>query len=275
VTVPAQIGNLRFKPMSLRYAPVTLLIALAPQLGCSPAVDAPASPKSAPAAAPAAGVAPPAPTASAADAPPASAPPVASSAPAPSGSAASASPDATPHIDEDNVYGPHELGGTPGFPSLHDESGKPLPQTPDRPTTKSAAFGARMALLGQAISSGNADTALPAFFPSVAYAQVKDIPDPERDWDQRLVSAFRRDVAAYRQKLGKDAAGSTLVSVDVPEQSARFMKPGSEGNRVGYYRVLRSALHFRLAGGKERTLELTSMISWRGEWYVVHLNGFK
>ena len=127
----------------------------------------------------------------------------------------------------------------------------------------------------QAISSGNADLALPAFFPVVAYAQVKDIPSPERDWEQRLVSAFRRDIADYRKKLGDDAAKATLVSVAVPEQSAKLMKPGSEGNRVGYYRVLRSTLHFRVADGKEKTLELTSMISWRGEWYVVHLHGFK
>jgi len=27
--------------------------------------------------------------------------------------------------------------------------------------------------------------------------------------------------------------------------------------------------------GKERSLEVTSLISWRGEWYVVHLTGFK
>jgi hypothetical protein len=27
--------------------------------------------------------------------------------------------------------------------------------------------------------------------------------------------------------------------------------------------------------GKERTLEVTSLISWRGAWYVVHLSGFK
>jgi hypothetical protein len=52
------------------------------------------------------------------------------------------------------------------------------------------------------------------------------------------------------------------------------MKPGKEGNRVGYFRVLRSKLRIGLPEGRERTLELTSLISWRGEWYVVHLSGF-
>ena len=53
------------------------------------------------------------------------------------------------------------------------------------------------------------------------------------------------------------------------------MKPGSEGNKLGYYRVLRSALVYSDAQGRERELSVTSMISWRGEWYVVHLAGFK
>jgi hypothetical protein len=53
------------------------------------------------------------------------------------------------------------------------------------------------------------------------------------------------------------------------------MKPGKEGNRLGYFRVLRSTLRFRLVNGTERAFELTSLISWRGEWYVVHLHGFE
>lgn len=53
------------------------------------------------------------------------------------------------------------------------------------------------------------------------------------------------------------------------------MKPGSEGNRVGYFRVLRARLRAEDERGKEHTFEVTSLIAWRGEWYVVHLNGFK
>jgi hypothetical protein len=157
---------------------------------------------------------------------------------------------------------------------LFDDAGKPLPQTDERPSAKSASFQARMALLARAIEFGNPDDALPAFFPRVAYAQVKDIPQPDKDWEHRLVSAFRRDIADYRKQLGLPVNKGTLIDVQVPEAQARFMKPGSEGNRVGYYRVLRSRLVFRVAG-KERSVVVTSMISWRGEWYVVHLNGFK
>ncbi|MBM4360774.1 MAG: hypothetical protein FJ096_21920 [Deltaproteobacteria bacterium] len=52
------------------------------------------------------------------------------------------------------------------------------------------------------------------------------------------------------------------------------MKPQSEGNSIGYHRVLRSHLIVADGAGKEHDFELTSMISWRGEWYVVHLHGF-
>ncbi len=132
-----------------------------------------------------------------------------------------------------------------------------------------------MQLVARAIALGNADLALPAFFPQVAYAQVKDIPKPERDWEARLVRAFRRDIAEYHRKLGPTAPKATFAGVKVDETRVKLMKPGSEGNRVGYYRVTRSRLSFRLPSGEERALELTSMISWRGEWYVVHLHGFQ
>jgi hypothetical protein len=131
-----------------------------------------------------------------------------------------------------------------------------------------------MHLLGQAIKLGKPDLALPAFFPQVAYAQVKDIPKPELDWERRLVGAFRRDIAEYNKKLGPNAEKSLLWEIKVSEPKVKLMQPGSEGNRVGYFRVLRSTLVFRMPDGKERSFELTSMISWRGEWFVVHLHGF-
>lgn len=205
-------------------------------------------------------------------APTASPAPVASAAPGPAPAAPADS--GSPRIDDENVYAPDHTIAAANVPLL-DADQKPLPQTDARPTVTSQIFDARMRLLARAITTGNADAALPTFFPAVAYAQVKDIPSPEKDWEHRLVGAFRRDIAEYHAKLGKDAASAKLVSVEVPEGAAKFMKPGSEGNRLGYYRVLRSKLVFQLPSGKEEPLELTSMISWRGEWYVVHLHGFK
>jgi hypothetical protein len=157
-------------------------------------------------------------------------------------------------------------------PPLVGPDGSPLPQTEERPSVDGPRFKRRMQLLADAILTGDAERGRSTFFPLVAYAQVKDVQKPERDYRYRLLAHFDRDVLEYHKALGKDAE---LVAVEVPEERAQWMKPGKEGNRLGYYRVLRSKLRFRLANGSERAFELTSMISWRGEWYVVHLHGFE
>jgi hypothetical protein len=158
---------------------------------------------------------------------------------------------------------------------LVDAEGKPLPQTEDKPSITDERFQRRMQLLARAIREDDPSVALPTFFPLVAYQQVKDVQKPERDWKLRLIAAFERNVHEYHKALGAGAGAAELASIDVPEDKARWMKPGSEGNRVGYFRVLRSQLRFKLPEGKTKDLELTSLISWRGQWYVVHLNGFK
>jgi hypothetical protein len=153
--------------------------------------------------------------------------------------------------------------------------GTPLPQTEERPSVSSERFKQRMQLLADSIRTGDTERARSTFFPLVAYAQVKDVQKPERDYRYRLLAHFDRDLREYHERLGKDADSAQFLGVDVPEARVQWMKPGKEGNRLGYFRVLRSTLRFRLANGAERAFELTSMISWRGEWYVVHLHGFE
>lgn len=159
-------------------------------------------------------------------------------------------------------------------PSVVAPDGTPLPQTRDRPHADSAGLRLRLELLVAAIAEDDPERAVPAFFPKVAYEQVKAIERPGRDWQYRLVRAFERNIHEYHEQLGKDAAGAKFAGLTLRERAVRWMAPGSEGNRVGYYRVTRAHLRLRLASGAERQLELTSLISWRGAWYVVHLHGF-
>jgi hypothetical protein len=165
---------------------------------------------------------------------------------------------------------PSDAGSVNG---LVGPDGSPLPQTEDKPSVSSAAFRGRVELVARAIATGDPLPAHEAFFPLVAYRQVKAIQDPDRDYERRLLKSFDSDIAEYHRALGKEP-GAVFAGVDVAEARAEWMKPGREGNKVGYYRVLRSKLRFTLASGKEKTFELTSLISWRGEWYVVHLHGF-
>jgi hypothetical protein len=170
---------------------------------------------------------------------------------------------------------PREAGAdTELAPPLLAADGTPLPQTQERPRADAVGLQQRLVRLVEAIAQDDPERALPAFFPRSAYERVKAVADPGRDWQQRLVRAFERDIHDYHRMLGPDAAGAQLDGLVVNERAVRWMEPGAEGNRLGYYRVTRARLRLRLPAGARRELELTSLISWRGAWYIVHLHGF-
>ena len=131
-----------------------------------------------------------------------------------------------------------------------------------------------MGLLWQAIVRDDPDSATPAFFPVGAYQQVKDVADPAADWKRRLLGAFRRDIHAFHAALGDDAGAAKLVAFEVPDARARWVEPGEEWNKIGYFRVFGSKLRYEVDGATH-AFEVKSLISWRGEWYVVHLAAIK
>jgi hypothetical protein len=149
-----------------------------------------------------------------------------------------------------------------------------LPQTKDRPAPSSPELDARAAALWDGIVHDDPERAMPFFFPLGAYQQVKAIADPERDWKRRLVAAYARDIHALHAKLGTAAQSAKLVRLEVPDARARWVEPGEEYNKLGYFRVFSSRLRYEVEG-KERSIEITSLISWRGQWFVVHLSGIK
>lgn len=149
-----------------------------------------------------------------------------------------------------------------------------LAQTRDKPSAKSAAFDARAEAVFRGIVEDDPDRAMPAFFPVTAYEQVKAVGNPAADWRLRLVAAYKRDIHALHRRLGERASGAKLLRADVPEDRAKWVEPDEEYNKLGYWRVYGTRLVYEL-DGKERSFEVTSLISWRGEWYVVHLTGFK
>jgi len=149
-----------------------------------------------------------------------------------------------------------------------------LPQTHDRPAASGPAFEGRVAALWNAIVADDPQLAMPFFFPVSAYQQVKDIPDATSDWKHRLVAAYTHDIHALHARLGSDAPRATFASIDVPEARGRWVDPGEEYNKLGYYRVFGSLLRYEVDGAA-RSFDIKSLISWRGEWYVVHLLAIK
>ena len=145
-----------------------------------------------------------------------------------------------------------------------------LPQTAEKPVASGAAFDARVEGLWSAIVAGDPAPAMPFFFPLSAYLQVKAISNPAQDYAQRLVANYANDVRTLHAQLGANAARAQLAGVDVPDSQAVWVAPGSEYNKLSYWRVYGTVLRYTVDGAP-RSFTVSSLISWRGDWYVVHL----
>jgi hypothetical protein len=141
-----------------------------------------------------------------------------------------------------------------------------LPQTRAFPHTDSAAFRNAMTDLWLAVTTGNPGFAQPAFFPEAAYRQLKAIPYPEADWQDRLWYDFALDVGAAHGLVGR---GARLVRIIVPASEAAWVYPGACYNSIGYWHAGGARVVYA-EHGQERSLGIASLISWRGVWYVVH-----
>jgi hypothetical protein len=132
-------------------------------------------------------------------------------------------------------------------------------------------FTADMNALWQGVVQGSVTPALPAFFPRTAYAQLKTgIANPSGDWQNRLVADYALDIDAAHALLGPAPQQATLTSVSVPEQYGHWIRPGVCANGIGYFEVANARVVYQL-DGQTRSFGIASLISWRGEWYVVHL----
>ena len=145
-----------------------------------------------------------------------------------------------------------------------------LPQTHSLPGDQDARFQAGAQALWRAIVQNKPELAQPFFFPLSAYKQVKAIWNPAADYQDRLTAWYGLDIGAAHEHLGTAAATAKFVGVSVPEGDAEWIEPGVEYNKGSYYRVYGSRLNYRV-DGHNASIGVFSLISWRGEWYVVHL----
>jgi hypothetical protein len=149
-----------------------------------------------------------------------------------------------------------------------------LPQTDERPSASGSTFTAGVAALWQAIRQDRPELGLPFFFPQRAYLQAKAINDPATDYQQRLIANFEADVHTLHAQLGANAANAEFVGVDVPDGQAVLVRPGEEYNKLSYWRVYGTTMEYRV-DGRTGSFPVTSLISWRGQWYVVHLGAIR
>jgi len=144
-----------------------------------------------------------------------------------------------------------------------------LPQTEEKPPATSTLFDTHMKALADAIITNGPTKGLSSFFPVDAYKQTKKNTDPAADWKNRLIANFNVDVTNANKLLGPNAASAVFQGIDVPN-TAIWVKPGEEYNVGPYWRVFKAQMVFSV-DKKTIRVPIESMISWRGQWYVVHL----
>ncbi|MHB8244074.1 MAG: hypothetical protein ACYDGN_01795 [Acidimicrobiales bacterium] len=140
-----------------------------------------------------------------------------------------------------------------------------------------------MQALWRGIVTDSISTAIASFFPEAAYNQLKAIPDPSEDWRYRLVTDFGLDLEAAHRYLASgggaessDAnkahllAHAKLLYVAVAGNEVAWIPPGYCYNSIGYWHAPAVRLVYE-EGGQQRSIGIASLISWRGQWYVVHL----
>ncbi|HEY5097393.1 MAG TPA: hypothetical protein VII46_05060 [Acidimicrobiales bacterium] len=142
-----------------------------------------------------------------------------------------------------------------------------LPQTQTFPSATDPSFTARMDALWNGVVTGSTTPALPAFFPQAAYVALKDEANPAGDYTGRLLADYQLDITAAHQLVG---TGAALVGVDVDSAYGHWVSPGVCYNDIGYFEVPNARMVYSL-DGQVRSFGIASMISWRGQWYVVHL----
>lgn len=109
------------------------------------------------------------------------------------------------------------------------------------------------------------------WFPKEPFIPLKDVKGPDKYWNN-LHATYGRDVHALHRKR-KSWEGATFVGFKMGS-TPKWVPPGDEANKIGYYRSFRGKLTYRI-DEKNTTIEVHTIISWQGEWFITHLSKFK
>ncbi len=149
-----------------------------------------------------------------------------------------------------------------------------LPQTHALPSVTSPTLALRLQAFLNSIASGRLKPGLTAFFPLTAYLQTKSGGGNDYDWHYRLVAHYADDLATLHRSLDPSGRHLTFVSASTP-LGAVWITPGIEENKGSYYRTLNATVSYRFGTtGAIHTTRVLCMISWRGQWYIVHILSF-
>jgi hypothetical protein len=142
---------------------------------------------------------------------------------------------------------------------------------PSLPPLSSEDLSERAGRLFAAIKEGHGELGDAFFFPREPFLSLKDIDDPGRYYKE-LVRAYHQNIKdLHAQRKSWD--GAVLRGFKIEEEPKR-VPPGREWNKIGYFRTRRAKLEYEVAGHR-RFIEVHTLISWDGHWYVTHLSSVR
>ncbi len=126
-------------------------------------------------------------------------------------------------------------------------------------------------VLLDAIAKDDPELAKDFFFPRAPFTPLKDVANPDRYWVQ-LYATYKRDIHEMHRKR-RDWTGATFESLRLGSPPT-WVKPGDEYNKIGYYRTFNAKLRYTI-GERKGVIDVHTIISWQGDWYVTHLGAIK
>jgi hypothetical protein len=120
----------------------------------------------------------------------------------------------------------------------------------------------------EAIAKDDPSLATDIVFPRDAYIESRDAADPGKQWDDKIMGSFQRQVhALHKRTLGVERA--TFVGFELGQPISQVV-PKKHEMTLTLWRVRHSRLDFTIEG-KALRYDLGEMLSWRGAWYVTEL----
>jgi hypothetical protein len=137
--------------------------------------------------------------------------------------------------------------------------------------TEGAELAERAKALLEAIAKDEPERGESFWFPKEPFIPLKDIKDPGKYWAQ-LHRTYGNDIHALHKKR-KSWDKVEFVSFE-GWSKPKWVKPGDEANKIGYYRAFHGKIRFKVDGEADE-IDVHTIITWQGRWYCTHLRKFK
>jgi hypothetical protein len=151
------------------------------------------------------------------------------------------------------------------------EAAAPFAADNKLPPTEGPELQERAKGLLEAVIQDDAKLADPFWFPKEPFIPLKDVKGPDKYWEQ-LHRTYGSDVHALHRKR-KSWSGVVFEKFEIGSKP-KWVKPGDEANKIGYHRSFHGKLRYSV-DGKSESIDVHTVITWQGRWYVTHLRKFK